>query len=81
MVPSNPYRLKPWGYDKEVYKKRNEVEKLFGVSRDFGEYLSDMTSLIPCFFHFLGELIHNNICLKFMSLKITAILRKTSGEW
>lgn len=55
MVPSNPYRLKPWGYDKEVYKKRNEVEKLFGVSRIFGEYLPDMTSLIPCFFHFLGR--------------------------
>lgn len=29
VVPPNPNRLKPWDYDKELYKKRNEVERLF----------------------------------------------------
>lgn len=29
VVPPNPNRLEPWDYDKELYKKRNEVERLF----------------------------------------------------
>lgn len=29
VVPPNPNRLEPWEYDKELYKKRNEVERLF----------------------------------------------------
>ena len=29
VVPPNPNRLKPWEYDKELYKKCNEVERLF----------------------------------------------------
>lgn len=29
VVPPNPNRLKPWNYDKELYKRRNEVERLF----------------------------------------------------
>jgi len=28
-VPPNPNRLEPWDYDKELYKKLNEVERLF----------------------------------------------------
>jgi len=29
IVPPKKHRLKPWDYDKELYKKRNEVERLF----------------------------------------------------
>jgi transposase len=29
VVPPNPNRLEPWDYDKELYKGRNEVERLF----------------------------------------------------
>jgi transposase len=42
VVPPNPNRLKPWAYDKELYKKRNEVERLFrrlkGFRRVFTRY-------------------------------------------
>ncbi len=29
VVPPHPLRRKPWNYDKELDKKRNEVERLF----------------------------------------------------
>lgn len=29
VVPPKANRLKPWAYDKEIYKKRNEVERFF----------------------------------------------------
>lgn len=29
VVPPHPLRRKPWDYDNELYKKRNEVERLF----------------------------------------------------
>ena len=42
VVPPNPNRLEPWEYDKELYKKRNEVERLFrrlkGFRRVFTRY-------------------------------------------
>ena len=42
VVPPNPNRLEPWDYDKELYKKRNEVERLFrrlkGFRRVFTRY-------------------------------------------
>lgn len=42
VVPPHPNRLKPWKYDKELYKKRNEIERLFrrlkGFRRVFTRY-------------------------------------------
>jgi transposase len=35
VVPPNPNRLKPWQYDKELYKRRNEVERLFRKLKGF----------------------------------------------
>ena len=35
VVPPNSRRLKPWDYDRELYKKRNEVERLFRRLKDF----------------------------------------------
>jgi len=29
VVPPNPKRKEPWEYDKALYKRRNEVERLF----------------------------------------------------
>ena len=42
VVPPHPNRLEPWEYDKELYKRRNEVERLFrrlkGFRRVFTRY-------------------------------------------
>ena len=42
VVPPLPNRLKPWEYDKELHKRRNEVERLFrrlkGFRRLFTRY-------------------------------------------
>ena len=42
VVPPNPNRLEPWEYDEELYKKRNEIERLFrrlkGFRRVFTRY-------------------------------------------
>ena len=29
VVPPNPNRLKPWAYDRVLYRRRNEIERLF----------------------------------------------------
>ena len=42
VVPPHPNRLEPWLYDEELYKKRNEIERLFrrlkGFRRIFTRY-------------------------------------------
>jgi len=42
VVPPKKSRLEPWKYDKELYKRRNEVERLFrrikGFRRVFTRY-------------------------------------------
>ena len=42
VVPSSQKRLDPWEYDKQLYKRRNEVERLFrrlkGFRRVFTRY-------------------------------------------
>ena len=35
VVPPNPHRLSPWEYDMEIYKRRNEVERLFRRLKGF----------------------------------------------
>jgi len=35
VVPPHPNRVKPWEYDKELYKRRNEVERLFRKLKGF----------------------------------------------
>jgi transposase len=35
VVPPNPNRLEPWEYDKELYTKRNEIERLFRRLKGF----------------------------------------------
>ena len=42
VVPPNPNRLNPWEYDRFIYRRRNEVERLFrqlkGFRRVFSRY-------------------------------------------
>jgi transposase len=42
VVPPNPQRIQPWGYDKKLYRRRNQVERLFrrikGWRRVFTRY-------------------------------------------
>jgi transposase len=35
VVPPKENRLDPWAYDKEIYKRRNEVERLFRRLKGF----------------------------------------------
>ena len=35
ITPPKSNRKNPWGYDKELYKKRNEIECLFRLMQDF----------------------------------------------
>jgi transposase len=35
VVPPKENRLDPWEYDKEIYKRRNEVERLFRRLKGF----------------------------------------------
>lgn len=35
VVPPRHNRLEPWEYDTELYKRRNEIERLFGRIKRF----------------------------------------------
>lgn len=35
VVPPNETRTDPWAYDTELYKRRNEIERLFGRIKRF----------------------------------------------
>lgn len=35
VVPPHPRRVKPWDYNRELYKKRNEIERLFRRLKGF----------------------------------------------
>jgi transposase len=35
IVPPKKNRLNPWDYDKELYKQRNEIERLFRLMQGF----------------------------------------------
>jgi transposase len=35
VVPPNPQRKQPWEYDRQLYRRRNEVERLFRRLKDW----------------------------------------------
>jgi transposase len=45
VVPPNPNRLRPWDYDRVLYKKRNEVERLFRRLKAFRRIFSRFEKL------------------------------------
>ncbi len=55
VVPPKSNRIKPWAYDHQMYKKRNEVERLFRRLKGFRRIFSrfDKRDVVFTFFiHF-----------------------------
>ena len=55
VVPPKVNRLDPWEYDKEMYKRRNEVERLFRRLKRFRRIFSRFEKLdvmFTAFIHF-----------------------------
>lgn len=53
VVPPKENRLKPWEYNKEMYKKRNEVERLFRRLKGFRRIFSRFDKLDIMFTAFI----------------------------
>jgi len=53
VVPPKKNRLCPWEYDKELYKKRNEVERLFRRLKGFRRIFSRFDKLDIVFTFFI----------------------------
>ena len=53
MVPPKSNRLSPWEYDKAMYKKRNEVERLFRRLKGFRRIFSRFDKLDVMFLFFI----------------------------
>jgi len=53
VVPPKSNRLQPWEYDKEMYKKRNEIERLFRRLKGFRRIFSRFEKLDVLFIAFI----------------------------
>ena len=53
-VPPKKNRLKPWEYDKDLYKRRNEVERLFRRLKGFRRLFTRYEKLDVMFLGFLS---------------------------
>ena len=53
VVPPNPQRLRPWEYDRTMYRKRNEVERLFRRLKGFRRIFSRFDKLDVMFMAFV----------------------------
>jgi transposase len=53
VVPSRPQRLEPWQYDKAMYRRRNEIERLFRRLKGFRRIFSRFDKLDLVFLAFL----------------------------
>ena len=54
VVPPKINRLSPWEYDREMYKKRNEVERLFRRLKGFRRIFSRFDKLDVVFRFFIN---------------------------
>ena len=54
VVPPKSNRLDPWEYDRELYKKRNEVERLFRRLKGFRRIFSRFEKLDVIFLGFIN---------------------------
>lgn len=54
VVPPRKSRLHPWKYDKELYKKRNEVERLFRRLKGYRRVFSRFDKLDIIFMGFIA---------------------------
>ena len=53
VVPPKSNRVAPWEYDKELYKRRNEVERLFRRLKGFRRVFSRFEKLDVIFLGFI----------------------------
>ena len=53
VVPPKSTRLNPWEYDRELYKRRNEVERLFRRLKGFRRIFSRFEKLDVMFLGFV----------------------------
>ena len=53
VVPPKKNRIHPWSYDKALYKKRNEVERLFRRLKGFRRIFSRFEKLDVMFMSFI----------------------------
>ena len=54
VVPPKSNRLDPWEYDRELYKKRNEIERLFRRLKGFRRIFSRFEKLDIVFLAFIN---------------------------
>ena len=54
VVPPKKNRLDPWEYDQEMYKRRNEVERLFRRLKGFRRIFSRFEKLDVMFIAFIN---------------------------
>ena len=54
VVPPKKSRLYPWKYDRELYKKRNEVERLFRRLKGYRRVFSRFDKLDVIFMGFIA---------------------------
>jgi len=54
VVPPKSNRLEPWEYDREMYKRRNEVERLFRRRKGFRRIFSRFEKLDVMFLAFIN---------------------------
>jgi transposase len=53
VVPPKSNRIEPWQYDREMYKKRNEIERLFRRLKGFRRIFSRFDKLDVVFTFFI----------------------------
>ena len=53
VVPPKSNRIQPWEYDRALYKKRNEIERLFRRLKGFRRIFSRFEKLDVIFLAFL----------------------------
>ena len=54
VVPPKSNRIEPWDYDRALYKKRNEIERLFRRLKGFRRIFSRFEKLDALFLGFLN---------------------------
>ena len=54
VIPPRNNRLQPWQYDKALYRKRNEIERLFRRLKGFRRIFSRFDKLDVVFLAFLN---------------------------
>ena len=53
IVPPKSNRKNPWGYDRELYKRRNEIERLFRLIKGFRRVFTRFEKLDIMFIGFI----------------------------